>query len=86
MEFLGVSNVNWFNNCLPNFDNMLFVLLLFVPLLVISQDTLPGVPGTPGADYPVLSAPLPTSFDCNDGFIEGYYAHTEVICKYFMIK
>ena len=56
---------------------MLFLSLL-LPLLVLSQDPLPGVPGLPGADYPVLSAPEKTSFNCNDGFIPGYYAHTEV--------
>ena len=56
---------------------MLFLSLL-LPLLVLSQDPLPGVPGLPGADYPVLSATEKTSFDCNDGFIPGYYAHTEV--------
>ena len=57
---------------------MLFRFVLVFPTVVISQSPLPGVPGTPGDDYPVLSAPLPTSFDCNDGFIPGYYAHTEV--------
>ena len=57
---------------------MLIITLILLPLLVLCQDPLPGVPGLPGADYPVLSAPLTSSFDCNDGFIPGYYAHTEV--------
>ena len=56
----------------------MLLLALFLPLLVLSQDPLPGVPGLPGADYPVLNSPQKTSFDCNDGFIPGYYAHTEV--------
>ena len=59
----------------------MFTTILLLPFLVVSgQDPLPGVPGIPGEDYPVLSAPVPTNFNCNEGFIPGYYAHTEV-CK-----
>ena len=76
-QFKKVSTPDLLNfNC-----KMKFLLLLVVPYLVVSQEEemLPGVPGVPGQDYPVLSATLSTSFDCNDGFIEGYYAHAEVI-------
>jgi hypothetical protein len=58
---------------------MLFILFLVFPLVVVGQSPLPVVPGTPEEDYPVLSTPLPTSFDCNDGFTPGYYAHIDVI-------
>ena len=57
---------------------MLFTLVLVFPLAVFSQSPLTGVRGKPGEDYPAISVPLPSSFDCNDGFIPDYYAHTEV--------
>jgi hypothetical protein len=44
-----------------------------------------AIPGTPGEDYPIYSTPPETSFTCDDGKIEGYYADPEAECQSFHI-
>ena len=39
------------------------------------------VPGLPGDDYPVFSAPPETSFVCDVQPVEGYYADQEVFTQ-----
>ena len=40
-----------------------------------------AVPGQPGEDFPLLSAPPPTTFSCQDKVEGGYYADTETDCQ-----
>jgi len=43
-----------------------------------------AIPGEPGTDYPLYSAPPETSFVC-DGYIDGYYADTEARCQVYHV-
>ena len=40
-----------------------------------------SVPGIPGEDYPVLSAPPDTAFTCEGKVNGGYYADAEARCQ-----
>jgi hypothetical protein len=49
-----------------------------------APDTGSSIPGIPGEDYPLLAAPLDTSFVC-EGREVGYYADPEGECQQFHI-
>jgi hypothetical protein len=49
-----------------------------------APDTGSSIPGIPGEDYPLLAAPLDTSFIC-EGREVGYYADPEGECQQFHI-
>ena len=40
-----------------------------------------GVPGEPGADYPIFAEAPETSFSCEGRVEGGYYADTEADCQ-----
>ena len=48
-----------------------------------------AIPGSPGEDYPIFSAPPETSFRCDryiEGYIEGYSIHEEVAAAEVRLK
>ena len=63
---------------------------LSVFAVVSAQDEDPiaalssSIPGFPGEDYPIFSAPPVSSFLCDD-YIQGYYADPEAECQSFHI-
>ena len=54
-------------------------------LLVTSQHELPGVPGVPGRDYPLLASVPPTLFSCRGQVDGGYYADPQTNCQAFHV-
>ena len=63
---------------------MWFSLLAAAAQAQEASDTGSSIPGIPGEDYPLLAAPLDTSFLC-DGREVGYYADPEGECQQFHI-